>query len=319
MKFPNMIFPAIQSAVEKIKGIPTELNNQARQQRRESEELQNRGLSKTASIEVPMLATDPNKNLFQRATNYLNERNMPGSVLTQAMSDMVRTPGAEAEYKASTGQPLTVKDKFLIEQEATNKMMNIGGMAGTVTKVSNSGLNRAVANIETLLKSDDNVDPLIQEAKKYKSAEEFIQAQDRPDYAMSHRPTEGVRAFDLTEKVDGEQMIPKDMYTQWYGSRGSKSDLESISALKKVKGNPEATVTIYRASPKESFNNGDWVSFSKDYAQQHAKGNNTNVYSKVVKAKDVRWAMDDINEFGYYPENYKSQLTDIWNEAKNNK
>ncbi len=139
------------------------------------------------------------------------------------------------------------------------------------------------------------IDPLIAEARKYKSAEVT-------DYGMSHRPTEvGVRSFDLIEKVDGDQMIPKDMYTQWYGSRGTKADLESIAVLKKIKGKPEASVTVYRASPKESFNNGDWVTFSKTYAQEHATGNKTKVYSKVVKAKDIRWAMDDINEFGYYP------------------
>lgn len=158
-------------------------------------------------------------------------------------------------------------------------------------------------------------DNLIQEAKKYKSSEEFVKAQTNADYKMSHRPTEGVRSFDLTEMVDGENMIPKDMYTQWYGSRGTKSDLESISVLKSIKGKPDADVTIYRASPKESFNNGDWVSLSKTYAKEHAEGNNTKVYSKVVKAKDLKWAMDDVNEFGYYPENYKSQLEEIWKKA----
>lgn len=121
------------------------------------------------------------------------------------------------------------------------------------------------------------------------------------DYKMSHRPTEGVRAFDLTEKVDGEQMIPKDMYEQWYGSRGTQSDKESIAVLKKIRGNPDAEVTIYRASPENSFNDGDWVTFSKSYATEHAEGNGSKVHSKVVKAKDVRWAMDDVNEFGYYP------------------
>jgi len=184
---------------------------------------------------------------------------------------------------------------------------------------------------------------LISEAKKYKSAEDFANntpndileklreqgirggeqrmkfwedatgKQAGTSYQMVHRPTEGVSAFNLTEKVNGEQMIPKDMYTNWYGSRGTPADLESIAVLKKIKGKPEANVTIYRASPKESFNNGDWVTFSKKYAQEHAKGNNSKVFSKVVKAKDVKWAMDDVNEFGYFP---KSQLTDIWKKAK---
>jgi len=129
------------------------------------------------------------------------------------------------------------------------------------------------------------------------------------EYGMSHRPTKGVPAFDLIALVDGEQMIPSDMYTQWYGSRGTKADLESIAVLKKVKGNPEADVTIYRASPRNEFNNGDWVTLSKTYATEHAEGNSSKVHSKVVKAKDIRWAMDDVNEFGYYPENNVSFKT----------
>lgn len=185
---------------------------------------------------------------------------------------------------------------------------------------------------------------LLSEARKYKTAEEFYQ--QMPDklrdelrvngvrgqeqitkfwedttgkkvtdsYKMSHRPTEGVSAFNLIEKVDGEQRIPQDMYTQWYGSRGTPADLESISVLKKIKGKPEADVTIYRASPKESFNEGDWVTFSKKYAQEHATGNNTQVFSKIVKAKDLRWAMNDVNEFGYFPKT-RAQLTSIWEKA----
>lgn len=153
--------------------------------------------------------------------------------------------------------------------------------------------------------------------RNYKSAEEFVKAKTtRPDYGYGHSPNEdGVRAFNLTEKVDGEQMIPEDMYQQWYGSRGTPEDMQSISVLKSIKGKPEADVTIYRAAPNGEFNYGDWVTLSKKYAEQHAEGNNFKVFSQKVKAKDIRWAMDDVNEFGYFPENYKSQLTDIWNKA----
>lgn len=158
---------------------------------------------------------------------------------------------------------------------------------------------------------------LMQDARKYKTAEEFVKAKTtRPDYGYGHSPNEdGVSAFNLTEKVDGEQVIPEDMYQQWYGSRGTPEDMESISVLKKIKGKPDASVTIYRAAPSGEFNYGDWVTLSKKYAQQHAENNKSKVFSQNVKARDVRWAMDDVNEFGYFPENYKSQLTDIYNRA----
>ncbi len=126
-----------------------------------------------------------------------------------------------------------------------------------------------------------------------------------PDYAMTHRPREdGSRAFDLTEAKDeyGEHMIPKDMYDTWYGSRGSKEDLESIAALKAIKGKPDAEITIYRASPKDGLNEGDWVTLSKSYAKMHADSNGVKVHAHKVKARDLKWAMDDVNEFGYFPD-----------------
>jgi hypothetical protein len=135
--------------------------------------------------------------------------------------------------------------------------------------------------------------------KKYK---------EKPGYAMSHRPNEGPRAFNLTEKVDGEQMIPDDMYSQWYGSRNSLADKQSIQSLKAIKDNPEADVVIYRASPKDDLAHGDWVTLSKDYATQHAEGQGGKVHSYKVKAKDLKWAMDDVNEFGFYPEKTKTPL-----------
>jgi len=205
-----------------------------------------------------------------------------------------------------SGHLLNPKDKRLFESMVEQTQATKDYLMGKDIPNKQGGF------IKNPLAQSDN---LIQEAKKYKSVEEFVKAQTDADYKMSHRPTEGVRAFDLTEKVDGEEMIPKDMYTQWYGSRGTKADLESISVLRSIKGKPEADVIIYRASPKESFNYGDWVTLSKTYAKEHAEGNNTKVYSKVVKAKDLKWAMDDVNEFGYYPENYKSQLEDIWKQA----
>ncbi len=127
------------------------------------------------------------------------------------------------------------------------------------------------------------------------------------DYTMSHRPAEGPRAFDLTEqRPEMDSWAPKDMYEQWYGSRGSLADKESINALKAIKGNPEADVTIYRASPNEDLNHGDWVTLSKDYARQHAEGQGGKVHAYTVKAKDLKWAMDDVNEFGFYPEKTKN-------------
>jgi len=127
-------------------------------------------------------------------------------------------------------------------------------------------------------------------------------ADEIPSYSMSHRPTKtGATADDITLK--GEY-IPSDFYTHphYYGvNLREKSYIESFSTLQKIKGKPETEVTIYRASPKNELNNGDWVTLSKEYAKGEALLENVPVNSFKVKAKDIQFAGDDINEFGYYP------------------
>ena len=160
---------------------------------------------------------------------------------------------------------------------------------------------------------------LKEEAKKYKTAEEFVEAQfsKRPDYGMSHRPTyEGMPpAYNLLEG----DAIPRDVYTNPDFSissgrvrSGDKAANESWNVLQKIRNNPEAEVTVHRAGATNKLNTGDWITFSKDYAKQSVEGTEK-VTAFKIKAKDAIFAGDDINEFGYYP---KSQLTALWHEAQ---
>ena len=72
--------------------------------------------------------------------------------------------------------------------------------------------------------------------------------------------------------------------------------------LQKIRGNPNADVIVYRAARKNELNPGDWVTFSRAYAKDSVEPNAPEkVYSFKVKAKDIIFAGDDINEFGYYP------------------
>lgn len=207
---------------------------------------------------------------------------------------------------------LRAADEEVIEEWLQKMWMNFWWVLDDMpTKWSDDVGWAWVANV-----SDD----LLQEARKYDSSDEFVEwVMKRKTYWYWHSPNiNWVPSFDLTKKVDWEQMIPKDMYEKWYWSRWTPEDLESIWALKKVKWNPDAEVTIYRAMPVNERNIGDWVTFSKKYAQGHAKSNPwMNVYSKKVKAKDVRWAMDDINEFWYFPKDELSQLRQIREQANN--
>ena len=132
----------------------------------------------------------------------------------------------------------------------------------------------------------------------------------KPEYAMKHRPREdGPRAHNLLET----DLAPRDIYERpdlYTGDPDSVGFKESVKALKAIAGKPDADVMIYRAAPKNELNRGDWVTLSPTYAKQHGMAddpsNDVPVHGFKVKAKDIRWAGDTVEEFGYYPKQYDS-------------
>lgn len=132
-------------------------------------------------------------------------------------------------------------------------------------------------------------------------------------YRGSHKapsPEFGAPLYDLT---GGGKMYPADVYSakaaQYYGTGFPKADKEAFALANKVRGNPDAEVTMYRAVPKDekitNINAGDWVTLSKDYAKTHGEsvlGNNYKILSQKVKAKDLWTNADSIHEFGYQPQ-----------------
>ena len=133
-------------------------------------------------------------------------------------------------------------------------------------------------------------------------------------YRMQHQPNEeGAPLFDMT---GGGQVFPDDIYSpdglRFYGNPNSEFDRESYDIIQKVRGNPEAEVTIYRAVPNEesisTINPGDFVTISKKYAELHGESgygkdgtDKGKILSIKVKAKDLRSEGNDLNEFGYFP------------------
>lgn len=135
------------------------------------------------------------------------------------------------------------------------------------------------------------------------------------DYFMNHRPSEGYGNASNFEK----NMPDIFEHPEWYLNLDEKYNKESLNALKKVRNNPEAELTIYRATVGNKINPGDWVTPSKLYAEYHnnsqfdGKGN---ILEMKVKAKDIQFAGDDINEFGYFPSDSTkySQYNSKWQE-----
>lgn len=131
-----------------------------------------------------------------------------------------------------------------------------------------------------------------------------------PEYGMSHRPTKTGATADNVTQTSSDSGFPNDFYDhpEYYANMGEASDRESFDVLRRIRDNPDAEVTIYRASPKNQFNDGDWVTLSKSYAEQESLAEGVKVHAKKVKARDIQFAGDSINEFGYYPQ--KSSIKD---------
>jgi hypothetical protein len=91
------------------------------------------------------------------------------------------------------------------------------------------------------------------------------------------------------------------------------ADKESVSVLTRIKGKPDATVTIYRAVPEgaEEINPGDWVTLSPSYAESHLMSNVEagHVISMKIPARDLWFDGNSINEFGYDPVSTSKSVT----------
>lgn len=104
---------------------------------------------------------------------------------------------------------------------------------------------------------------------------------------------------------------------RYYVDYRNAPSVESGKIILNVKGKPDATVIIYRAVPKGAIeiNPGDWITLSKSYAKNHGLHHedpklNMTVISKKVKAKEVWWDGNDVNEFSYYPDSI-NELSNI--------
>lgn len=132
-----------------------------------------------------------------------------------------------------------------------------------------------------------------------------ILKEEEYDYRGSHRAPgkeDGAPLYDLTLN----DIYPDDVYSRraidYYGT--GLNDRMTYGIILKYKNKPNATVTIYRAVPAEvtSINRGDWVAITKQYAKDHAEGEeNWKILSLKVKAKDIYTNGDSWDEWGYDP------------------
>lgn len=138
-----------------------------------------------------------------------------------------------------------------------------------------------------------------------------IKYEQPQEYMMAHRPTRsGIYADDLLAEGEDGLSYPKDVYDKPQNYTFMYTDTpdvmnETMAQLNAVRGNPNGEVTIYRATPGDTINDGDWITLSESYAKHHndtqldGKGN---VLSQKVNVRDIQPAMDDLAEWGYFPQ-----------------
>jgi len=116
--------------------------------------------------------------------------------------------------------------------------------------------------------------------------------------------TRGPRASNLLEEVDGDGFSPSDIYRSpglYMSSRRGepifKETIAFIEKLKQIKGNPNATITMYRASPTNDLRSGDLITPSKIEAQNYV--NDSKITKKEVRDADrARIRQEQIDKTG---------------------
>lgn len=136
-------------------------------------------------------------------------------------------------------------------------------------------------------------------------------------YFYYHRPPDPDMASDPDEPAtfayavggDPNGIFPADMleHPEYYMESYSRRDVkETVAALRRIQGNPDAVVTVYRGAPGDYVNTGDWVSLSRTYAEQYAGdsfysgGPDSRVLEIQAKASELTWSGDSWFEFGYF-------------------
>jgi len=110
----------------------------------------------------------------------------------------------------------------------------------------------------------------------------------KKDYRGSHQIENANKITDLDLNEIKEKVIEAN-------GGLSKQDYSDLSKLKKILNSPNEMVKIYRASPINELNDGDWVTTDKSYAKNVAEQNGGKVYEYEVKADQL-----------FYPDDVKS-------------
>lgn len=125
------------------------------------------------------------------------------------------------------------------------------------------------------------------------------------EYRGLHQPHLGEEAVGVHE---ADRLYPDvHEHPEYYATGETQHDRETFRAIRRARGNPDALVTIHRATPGGRINPGDWVTLSKSYATRHGyhptdPSQDMPVVSMKVPAREViEGSGNSIHEWGWQP------------------
>ncbi len=242
------------------------------------------------------------------------------SIKDLAYRGLAATLGAPVDIATMVMRPFGYKtpDQQVVggSEWMGQKMQDMGLVSSARSPLQEFAASMIVPSPDDLYRAAAMAPALIGSVKGIgKAVDDPLRATSKVDdfaYRGAHTapgPDFGAPLYDLT---GGGQMYPADVYSpkavQYYGTGYPAADKEAFALAQRVKGNPDAVVTMYRAVPKDkniaSINQGDWVTLSKSYAKTHGDSvleGNYKILEQKVKAKDLWTNADSIHEFGYWP------------------
>jgi hypothetical protein len=256
-----------------------------------------------------------------------------------------------AQQAGQTNIPITTNEKLYREiLDAREKLPSMYGKGTIGQDVPASYLKPKAPQVG----KQDPLEALKAEARKYKSADEFVQRtiSQETGFKDSHvapgfdstpvkKKMDTGGDFSLKEVANGYSNQPSDYFdpkvgARYYGydnlsGRQSETAINNIIRAEK-NGITDRTIIAYRTVPKDAkvskLENNEWVTFSEEYAKQHGLHRFDGKYKIIkqeVKPTEVWWDGNDINEWGF--DNGKGggrktqmarekELTDLYNQAK---
>jgi GNAT superfamily N-acetyltransferase len=158
-------------------------------------------------------------------------------------------------------------------------------------------------NVETM----EGYEPWVHSWSKIFSDRHYMPAEG-DDYRGSHKAPSGENGEGSLDAMD--RTYPEDLYSaqgaRFYGDGQPKLDKQMHDIVMRLRGKPDAMITVYRAVPKgvsASINKGDWVTPLKAYAFMHGERWNegADIIEKKVKASELFTEGNSLYEFGWSP------------------